>query len=102
MEGKMKVFGRNFSATSSRWPASSFALRLGIVAATLTGVALAFHVGGRDGYTVPMSWLLGFPTNLLMHRIPGFNVSSAGPGSEWSLSHVAACAAIVGNWTLIG
>ncbi len=46
-----------------RWSATHQAARLGVVAAALCGVALALHLGGRDGYTVPLSGLLGMPTN---------------------------------------
>ncbi|MEP6622192.1 MAG: hypothetical protein ABJE47_22910 [bacterium] len=86
----------------SRWAATRLMGRLGLIAGTLSGVALAFHLGGRDGYTLPMSFLLGYPTNLLVHVIPHFALSSAGPASEWSLSHLAWCAAIAVNWTLVG
>lgn len=86
----------------SRWAAARVMGRLGVIAATLAGLALAFHIGGRDGYTVPLSFLLGYPTNLLVHAIPHFALSSAGPASEWSLNHLAWCAAIAVNWTLVG
>jgi len=88
--------------TISRWAATRFMGRLGIIAGTLAGVALAFHLGGRDGYTVPLSFLLGYPTNLLVNLIPHFALSSAGPASEWSLNHLAWCATIAVNWALVG
>jgi hypothetical protein len=98
----MRILGVRLRFNPSRWIATRLFGRLGLIAATLSGLALAFHLGGRDGYTVPLTFLLGYPTNLLVHLIPGFALSSAGPASEWSINQLAWCTTIVGNWAVIG
>jgi hypothetical protein len=97
------------SGSTSRWAATSAAARLGIIAATLSGLALALHLGGRDGYTVPLTGLLGAPANVgifgllsLVVRLPATILSSAGPASEWNWLHLVYCVSIAVNWTLFG
>lgn len=98
----MKILGHAVPFTSADWMITRAAARLGIITATLSGIALGFHVGGGGGYALPLSYLLGYPTNLAMRLIPGFRLASTGSASEWSLNHVAWCAAIACNWTLVG
>jgi hypothetical protein len=76
--------------------------RLGVIAGTFAGVARALKAGGVSGDTVPRSYLLGDPTNLLVTLLPHFDVSSGGSGAEWSVYHLSWCAAIAVNWTLVG
>src|SRR3954466_8208396 len=85
------------------WKATRAGARLGTIAAALAGAALYFHLGGQDGYTVPLSGLLGMPMNgWLLRLLPDFHLSSAGRWSEWDLNHLAFCAGIAINWTAIG
>lgn len=100
---------RPISQSPSRWTATRVAARLGIIAATLSGVALALQIGGRDGYAVPLAGLLGTPANVgifgllsLIVRLPNPILSSAGPASEWNWLHLVYCASIAVNWTLFG
>ncbi|MEP6621902.1 MAG: hypothetical protein ABJE47_21445 [bacterium] len=74
--------------TGSRYPSTAPVGSLRAPSAALPSLrrhcpvlALAFHLGSQDGYTVPLTFLLGYPTNLLLRFIPGFALSSAGPAS---------------------
>ena len=85
-----------------RWHYTRTFARLGVIAGTVMGVALALHVGGQDGSVLPLASLLSMPTGFLLTLVPGVDIASAGPASEWSQSHLAFCASIAANWTLFG
>jgi hypothetical protein len=108
-EGAMNIRARIRNWSQRRWPATRLAARLGIVAAILSGLALAFHVGGQDGYVLPLTALLGAPTNGLLFEglrhlvsVPANLIASAGPRSQWDIWHLVFCGAVALNWTLVG
>jgi len=98
-----------FKGDSSRWETTRMGLRLGAIAATLAGVALAMHLGGPDGAAVPLTRLMGAPTDEFLRIglgrfIPRLarGIASSGPASVWDYGHVIFCTSIALNWTLIG
>ena len=98
-----------FTALATRFPGARVGARLGLIAATLSGLAIAFDVGGWDGYALPLSYLMGAPTNGLIFRALSFVmhlrpdlVTSTGPSSHWDWYHVVFCGCITLNWTLLG
>jgi hypothetical protein len=104
----LRLFGYDIAFDRAHWTATRVAARLGIVAATLSGIALAMHAGGQDGYAVPLSALLGAPTNGLLWPLVGrllhirLEITSAGAHSAWDGAHLLFCGMIALNWTAIG
>lgn len=87
-------------------PATHALARLGLIAASLSGLAIAFHVGGRDGYALPLTALLGAPANLIILRIVHFihpiPIDALWSGADWNLYLLLFCGCIAVNWTLVG
>jgi hypothetical protein len=105
----MRLFGYELTLPKLTFTATRRMARLGTIAAVLTGVGLAFQIGGRDGYTVPLSILLGTPTNGIVFGLiqfffglPRDVITSAGPAAEWDFYHVVFCVSIALNWTFLG
>ena len=80
--------------------------RLGTIAAALSGIATAFHIGGIGGYSLPMTGVLGMPTNWIVfrlleaiHPIPRGAVWS---GADWNIYLCLFSACVALNWTLLG
>ncbi|HVX42228.1 MAG TPA: hypothetical protein VHB25_21885 [Gemmatimonadaceae bacterium] len=93
-------------SASRRFPATRAMGRLGVIAAVLSGLAVALHLGGRDGYALPLSYLLGAPGNLgtlrllaAIHPIPPHALSS---GADWNAYLLVFTGSIALNWTCIG
>ena len=102
----MSIFAKAGEWVRRPFPATRALARLGVIAATLCGLALAFHVGGRDGYALPLTALLGAPANVtvlrllqLVHRIPHDAIWS---GADWNIYLLLFCACVALNWTLVG
>jgi hypothetical protein len=102
----MLAFRRLDSWMAHHFPATRAMARLGLIATVLSGLALAFHVGGAGGYALPLSYVLGAPTNMFamrlinaLHPIPHGALWS---GADWNpyLCLLSACIAL--NWTLLG
>ena len=102
----MSVFTRLDAWLSERLPATRAMARLGTIAATLSGIAIAFHIGGRDGYSMPLSWLLGMPTNGIAFRLLGaihpIPKGATWSGADWNIYLFLFSACIALNWTLLG
>ena len=105
----MRIFGLAVLPRDLRFRTTRQMARLGTIAAVLAGIALAFRVGGVEGYTVPLSYLLGAPANGIVFRLlsffihlPSDTIASGGPASEWSIYHLIFCASIALNWTALG
>lgn len=91
---------------AQRFPATRTMARLGMIASVLSGLATAFHVGGSGGYALPLSYLLGAPTNVLalrlvnlVHPIPKGAIWS---GADWNVYLLLFSACVALNWTLLG
>jgi hypothetical protein len=104
----MRLFDFEF-ARAQRWPRTVMMARLGTIAATLSGIAVAFNLGGQDGYTIPISALLGAPFNglllALVHWLrPSFqiDITSNAAAPHWSVYHLLFCGAIAVSWTFWG
>jgi hypothetical protein len=102
----MSVFRRLDAWLAERLPATRAMARLGTIAAILSAIASAFHIGGLGGYSLPLSWLLGAPTNGIafrmlgaIHRIPKNAIWS---GADWNVYLFLFSACIALNWTLLG
>jgi hypothetical protein len=110
LQGELVIsLRRIFAGLATRFPGARVGARLGLVAATLSGLAIAFDMGGSDGYALPLSYLMGAPTNGLIFRALSFVmhlrpdlVTSTGPSSHWDWYHVLFCGCIALNWTLLG
>jgi hypothetical protein len=102
----MTILTRFDSWLAQRLPATRAMARLGTIAATLSGIATAFHIGGNGGYALPMTWVLGLPTNPIVfrvleaiHPIPRGALWS---GADWNIYLFIFSACIALNWTLLG
>lgn len=102
----MTMFTRFDTWLAQRFPATRAMARLGTIAATLSGIATAFHIGGIGGYALPMTWVLGVPTNGIvfrtleaLHPIPSRAMWS---GADWNIYLFLFSACIALNWTLLG
>ena len=102
----MSIFTRFDAWLAQRFPATRAMARLGTIAATLSGIATAFHIGGIGGYALPMTWVLGMPTNWIvfraleaLHPIPRGALWS---GADWNVYLFLFSACIALNWTLLG
>jgi hypothetical protein len=102
----MSIFTRFDIWLAQRFPAARAMARLGTIAATLSGIATAFHIGGIGGYALPMTWVLGMPTNPIVfrglgaiHPIPSRALWS---GADWNIYLLLFSACIALNWTLLG
>jgi hypothetical protein len=98
---------RRFDAwLAQRFPATRAMARLGTIAASLSGIAMAFHIGGPGGYALPLSGVLGMPTNGIVlrlletvHPIPRGALWS---GAEWNVYLFLFSSCVALNWTLLG
>ena len=102
----MTIFTRFDAWLAQRFPATRAMARLGTIAATLSGIAVAFHIGGIGGYAMPMTWVLGMPTNWIvfrvleaLHPIPSRALWS---GADWNIYLFLFSACVAVNWTLLG
>jgi hypothetical protein len=102
----MTIFKRFDVWLAQHFPATRAMARLGTIAATLSGIATAFHIGGIGGYALPMTWVLGMPTNPIVfrvleaiHPIPRGALWS---GADWNIYLFVFSACIALNWTLLG
>lgn len=87
---------------ADRWRVARTFARLGLVTGTVLGVGLAFGAGGPDGYIVPLSGLLSFPTGIFLGLLPRLDVASTGSHAVWGVSHLLPCASIAANYALVG
>lgn len=102
----MNILKRFDSWLAQRLPATRAMARLGTIAGTLSGIATAFHIGGNGGYALPMTWVLGLPTNPIVFRV----LESIHPiprgalwsGADWNVYLFLFSACIALNWTLLG
>jgi hypothetical protein len=102
----MSTFKRFDGWLAQRFPATRAMARLGTIAAILSGIAVAFHVGGLHGYALPMTGVLGMPTNWIVlrllegiHPIPTRALWS---GADWNTYLLLFSTCIAVNWTLLG
>ena len=102
----MTIFKRFDDWLAQRLPATRAMARLGTIAAILSGIAMAFHIGGLDGYALPMTGVLGMPTNWIVlrlldsiHPIPSRALWS---GADWNIYLLVFSTCIALNWTLLG
>jgi hypothetical protein len=102
----MTVFKRFDGWLAQRFPATRAMARLGTIAAICSGIATAFHVGGPGGYALPMTGVLGMPTNSIVlrlleaiHPIPRGALWS---GADWNIYLLLFSTCIALNWTLLG
>jgi hypothetical protein len=100
----MRVFGREL--TWSRFPATRAMGRLGIIASVISGAAVAFHLGGRDGFSLVLGYLLGAPTNVfilqLLNAISPIPHNVIWSGADWNVYLLLFCVCIAVNWTMLG
>jgi len=102
----MTLFTRFDTWLAQRLPATRAMARLGTIAAILSGIATAFHIGGIGGYALPMTGVLGMPINWIVlraleaiHPIPGNALWS---GADWNIYLFVFSSCIALNWTLLG
>jgi hypothetical protein len=102
----MTIFTRFDAWLAQRFPATCAMARLGTIAAILSGIATAFHIGGIGGYALPMTGVLGMPTNWIVlrlleaiHPIPNGALWS---GADWNIYLFVFSTCIALNWTLLG
>jgi hypothetical protein len=88
---------------SNRWRFTIRAARLGVVAATLLGMSMAFGIDGTPWGRVILAWCLGLPFSFPLAWVSGLSPNTQlGSTGAWGWTELALSASMVASWTSIG